>query len=129
MNTLKPVRFLDSVMDSSIEMEPFVMTNNSMDYGFLAVHRFILEPFRKGLITEVNGNFFFREGQKGLPKKIGRFITDGYDYVYQYFGRLYITNNLCGKLIIAFRFELTPEDNTTLLEVEKKYITYLDSLL
>lgn len=123
---MTPKRILYDVL-SDDEAEIKDMTILTFDTTELAVDRLLCSP-RKGLVTEKDGRYFFREGRQGTPIKIGKFTTDGYDYVYEFNGKLYITHSCANVVYYTYKYSLTEEDYKILHSLEKDYLAYLDTL-
>ncbi len=126
-----PVQLLYSLGNAinPTESNPVEVKFEDIDWSEEGVSHMVSTKSRKGLITIKDGKYYFREGKRGKPKKIGKFKTDGYDYVYEYYGRLYVTHNLAEDVISTYRFDLPPTQELVLSEIKGKYLAYLDTLV
>lgn len=129
---LEPIKLLYSVKNTEIELDPTKpKAMKDRDVAYNALRRMINgnPTMRIGLITEVDNKYYFREGKRGQPITIGKYTTDGYDYVFEYYGRLYITHSCASLVMATYRMDLLDADEETLSEITKKYRNYLKTLL
>ena len=124
---MSPIKLLYDVKQTEIVLDMYC-SSKTLDMERIALFVMVSKPSKKGLVKMVDGKMIFTENKQGPPVVIGEITTDGYDYVYDYGGRVYITHNKATEVVGKYRNSLTDEDEKVLYDLKINYSKYLKTL-